>query len=362
MLIPTIEFRKGRLSIIDQRALPFDYRILELRRVDDLCDAIKALAVRGAPALGVAGAFGLLLAVEEKWSTEGRYFFDMDEMKLRSPASMPVGELQDVLEGARRRIGETRPTAVNLFWALERMRSVYSREWETAGDLLGALHGEAVSIYREDVEMCRRIGINGSALLADGDVVLTHCNTGGLATSGYGTALGVVFAAVEEGKKIRVYADETRPLLQGARLTAWECMERGIPVTVVTEGMAAYVMSRGLVSCVIVGADRIAANGDTANKIGTFSLAVIAERFKVPFYVAAPSSTIDPSIADGSAIPIEQRPEEEVKKFAGVQIAPEGARALNPAFDVTPAGLISALITEKGVHYPPYGFSAGRTE
>jgi methylthioribose-1-phosphate isomerase len=203
--------------------------------------------------------------------------------------------------------------------------------------------------------MCFAIGRHGAALLDDGDSVLTHCNTGGLATSGYGTALGVVFAAVEGGKKIHVYADETRPLLQGARLNAWECAERGIPVTVLCEGAAASLMREGRVSCVIVGADRIAANGDTANKIGTLTLAIAAGRFGVPFYVAAPSSTIDPAIADGSAIPIEQRAEDEVRLFRGVAIAPGAARAYNPAFDVTPRDLITAFITEKGVIQPPFG-------
>ena len=224
--------------------------------------------------------------------------------------------------------------------------------------MLRALRDEAVAIYNEDLDMCRALGRHGSELIEDGASIMTHCNAGGLATSGFGTALGVIFAAVEAGKSVRVYADETRPLLQGARLTAWECRRRNVPVTVLVDGAAASLMGRGGVSCVVVGADRIAANGDTANKIGTCTAAVLAKRFDVPFYVAAPTSTIDTSIKSGAEIPIEERPADEVLSFAGVQVAPEEADAYNPAFDVTPAELISAIITENGIFTPPYSFEA----
>ncbi|MBI4720171.1 MAG: S-methyl-5-thioribose-1-phosphate isomerase [Chitinivibrionia bacterium] len=355
MMIPTIAIKRGAIEIIDQRALPGEYRIVAMRSVAELCDAITTLAIRGAPALGVAAAFGLLLAVEERWGADGEYFFDEDGERAASFAGRAgMDEIRAVLDGARDSIAATRPTAVNLFWALGRMAACYQARYESAEDLLRALHREAVSIHREDRAMSRRLGENGASLLKDRDSVLTHCNAGGLATSGFGTALGVVYAAVESGKRICVYAGETRPLLQGARLTAWECIQRKIPVTVITDGMAAHVMSNGLVSCVIVGADRIAANGDTANKIGTLNLAIIAKRYGVPFYVAAPSSTIDFSIRSGAGIAIEERSADEVKRFAGMPVAPEQAQAMNPAFDVTPAELISAIITEHGVHYPPF--------
>jgi methylthioribose-1-phosphate isomerase len=354
-VLPTIAFKKGAVELIDQTLLPSEYKILRVTRIDALCEAIESLRVRGAPALGVVGAYGLLLAVEEEWGGRDGYYFDEDAASLGAlPADATVEKVRLVLDRTAERVRTTRPTAVNLGWALDRMKGVYSTSWNNAAGLLRAVHGEARAIHNEDLEMCLAIGRSGAALLNDGDAVLTHCNTGGLATSGFGTALGVVFSAVEGGKKIHVYADETRPLLQGARLNAWECVQRRIPVTVLCDGAAASLMSEKKIACVIVGADRIAANGDTANKIGTLNLAITARRYGVPFYVAAPSSTIDPSIPDGAAIPIEQRAAVEVKSFRGVTVAPEGAGAYNPAFDVTPRDLVTGFITEKGVVHPPF--------
>ena len=355
-LVPTIAFRKGAVELIDQTLLPAEYKILRITKVEALCEAIQSLRIRGAPALGIAGAYGLLLGVEEKWRKFDAYYFDEDEVLVGEfPAIVTVEAVRSHLSIVSGTLRSTRPTAVNLGWALDRMMGVCRQAWPAPADMLRALHGEARTIYKEDVEMCRAIGRNGAALLRDGDSILTHCNTGGLATSGHGTALGVVFAAVESGKKIHVYADETRPLLQGARLNAWECVARGIPVSVLCDGASASLMNEKKIACVIVGADRIAANGDTANKIGTFALALAAKRFGVPFYVAAPSSTIDPAISDGSAIPIEHRGAEEVKSFRGVVTAPNEAGVYNPAFDVTPCDLIAGFITEKGVVRPPFG-------
>ncbi len=359
-IIPTIRLMKGTVEIIDQTLLPAQYVVRQLRTVDAVCDAIRKLRIRGAPALGVAGAYGLLVAVEEKWRNDQTHYFDggdkasggLDEF----PRDVSSQEVRTHLESAAETIGATRPTAVNLHWALDRMASVYKRDWDDAPSMLRGLRDEAVAIYEEDLEMCRALGSHGAELLEDGANVITHCNTGGLATSGFGTALGVVFAAVEAGKSVHVYADETRPLLQGARLTAWECLRNKIPVTVLVDGASASLMSRGGISCAIVGADRIAANGDTANKIGTFNLAIVAKRFGVPFYVAAPTSTIDTALATGSVIPIEDRSADEVRAFGSAQTAPPEADGYNPAFDVTPAELIAGIITEKGVFRPPYHF------
>jgi methylthioribose-1-phosphate isomerase len=353
--VPTVRLRPGRVRLIDQTVLPQQLRFLEIDSVAGLCDAIRRLAVRGAPALGITGAFGLLLALEERFGGVERPLFDMDHCwPDRLPPEASVEAIQEVLEEARRELAATRPTAVNLFHALDRLASLWRRPVRSPRELLEALHRGAIAIYREDLEMCRRMGRHGAELLPRDARVLTHCNTGGLATSGYGTALGVVYAAREAGKRVQVYADETRPLLQGARLTAWECVQAGIPVTVVTDSMAGMLMSRGMVDAVLVGADRIARNGDTANKIGTLTLAIAARRYGVPFYVVAPSSTVDLSIPDGSRIPIEERSPEEVTRFAGVTIAPEGAGAFNPAFDVTPAELVTAIVTEAGVLRPPF--------
>jgi methylthioribose-1-phosphate isomerase len=354
-VIPTIAFKMGAVELIDQTLLPGEYKILRLTGIEGLCEAIKMLRIRGAPALGVAGAYGLLLAVEEKWRQHENYYFDEDGLNLDSfPEITTVDAVQSYLEFAGQTIRATRPTAVNLGWAIDRMKEAYARHFESTAELLRAIYDEARAIHTEDLDMSRALGRHGADLLKDGDNVLTHCNTGGLATSGYGTALGVVFAAVEAGKQIHVYADETRPLLQGARLNTWECVQRGIPVSVLCDGASASLMSEKKIACVIVGADRIAANGDSANKIGTFNLALAAKRFGVPFYIAAPSSTIDPAIPDGAAIPIEQRDENEVKSFRGIKVAPDEAGAYNPAFDVTPHDLIAGFITEKGVVQPPF--------
>ncbi|MCZ6766431.1 MAG: S-methyl-5-thioribose-1-phosphate isomerase [bacterium] len=353
-ILPTIRMLQGAVELIDQTLLPGEYRVLRIETVDLLCEAIAKLRIRGAPALGVAGAYGLLLAVEEAWPQENGYYFDMEGVTVEKFPDVDVTAVREVLDAAGKQIVSTRPTAVNLSWAVGRMKDVYAQDFPGTNKMLERLHKEAIAIYEEDVEMCMAIGRHGAELLKDGDNVMTHCNTGGLATSGFGTALGVVFAAVGAGKKIHVYADETRPLLQGARLNAWECEQRGIPVSVLCDGAVASIMSRGMVSCVIVGADRIASNGDTANKIGTLNLAIVARHYGVPFYIAAPSSTIDRSIPDGDAIPIEERAEEEVKQFKGVTTVPTGARAVNPAFDVTTRDLIAGFITEEGVVQPPF--------
>ncbi|MGD8413233.1 MAG: S-methyl-5-thioribose-1-phosphate isomerase [Candidatus Latescibacterota bacterium] len=363
MEIPTIRLIKGAAEIIDQVLLPGQYVVRRLQTVDAVCEAIKSLRIRGAPALGVAGAYGLLVAVEERWRDDRTYYFDENDDQSAGLANFPgrvtAADVKAFLDSAAETIGSTRPTAVNLRWALDRLAGVYRGEWGSAAVLLRAVRDEAVTIKKEDLEMCRALGRHGAGLLPDGASVITHCNTGGLATSGYGTALGVVFAAVESGKSVHVYADETRPLLQGARLTAWECVRNEIPVTVLSDGASSSLISRGGVTCAIVGADRIAANGDAANKIGTCNLAIVCKRFDVPFYVAAPSSTIDPALADGSMIPIEERAAEEVLSFAGVRTAPPEAGAFNPAFDVTPAELIAGIITENGVFLPPFDFAGG---
>jgi len=330
----------GFLEIVDQRKLPAQFVKLQCRSVEQVYEAIKTLAVRGAPAIGVAGAYGLVLALQ----------------KLR-----PGRSLQDALglvQEAGRYLASSRPTAVNLSWALNRVveravRFVGDDAGKSVASLKRALLDEARAIHREDAEMCRRIGENGQRLIKDGDSILTHCNAGALATAGQGTALSVVFEAHKRGKKLRVYADETRPLLQGARLTAWELQQAGIDVTVICDNMAGWLMKQGKITAVITGADRIAANGDTANKIGTYTLSVLAGRHRIPFYVAAPSSTFDLSIKSGADIPIEQRAPEEVTSLAGIQIAPEGIHASNYAFDVTSAGDITAIITERGIIFEP---------
>jgi len=332
----------GALRIIDQRLLPEEYVERDLRTVAEVADAIRTLAVRGAPAIGVAAAMGLAAAVE---------------------AERAVGQITDaaslrrfVHEGAST-LRATRPTAVNLAWALDRMRRALDEDpRDDAAALAAALRAEAERIRAEDVAMCNAIGAFGRALLKDGMRVLTHCNAGALATAGIGTALAPVYAAQEAGMRIEVYADETRPLLQGARLTAWELARAGVPVTVITDGMAASLMAAGKIDIVLVGADRIAANGDAANKIGTYALAVLAKHHRIPFVVIAPSSTIDPHTASGEAIPIEQRDASEVSHLAGKRVAAAGATVFNPAFDVTPAALITHIVTEDGVLVPPFHF------
>jgi methylthioribose-1-phosphate isomerase len=360
--LPTVRFASGHLRIIDQTLLPSRYEIVALDTVDGVCDAIQRLRVRGAPAIGVAAAYGLLVAVEETWGHHTHIFDsginDAGEShapKLDMPGVIEASALRETLDAAADRIVATRPTAVNLAWAVNRMRAVWKDESDSH-EICRRLITEADAILREDLDMGRAMTSHGAALLNDGDRVLTHCNTGGLCAGGIGTALGVVFAAAANGAQVSVFADETRPLLQGARLTAWECRERGIPATVLVDGAAASLLASGQVSCVLVGADRIAGNGDTANKIGTLGLAILAGEFKVPFYVVAPTSTIDVALPDGRAIPVEHRGHSEVTHVAGVPHAPDGIAAYNPAFDVTPAAFITAIVTERGIHRPPFNF------
>jgi len=339
----------GFLELIDQRKLPAEFVKLQCRDTETLFDAIKTLAVRGAPAIGVSAAYGLVLALQ----------------KLDAQCNMPDA-LED-LKKAADYLASSRPTAVNLFWALNRVckkaEEVSRASLRQAQDntrfkggtpslhqtLQEAVLAEANTIYQEDVDMCRRIGENGQKFIKDGAGILTHCNAGALATAGQGTALSVIFEAHKNGRKFKVYADETRPLLQGARLTAWELKQAGIDVTVICDNMAGWLMKQEKISAVITGADRIAANGDAANKIGTYSLSILAKKHNVPFYIAAPSSTFDLSIKSGAEIPIEQRATEEVTSFAKTQIAPDDVDVYNPAFDVTDAQNITAIITEKGV-------------
>ncbi|MCR4403541.1 MAG: S-methyl-5-thioribose-1-phosphate isomerase [Firmicutes bacterium] len=322
------------LELLDQTRLPSDKVFVSCASYRDVRDAIREMKVRGAPAIGVSAAYGMVLAARElEADVRGAYI--------------------ESLKAASRDLAQARPTAVNLAWAVERMLDVAlgCEDWR---DIPAALEEAARAMEMDDVEANRRIGRHGAPLLGDPVTVLTHCNAGALATAGYGTALGVVRAAVEQGKRVRVYADETRPYLQGARLTAFELLEEGIPVTLITDGMAGYVMNLGRVDCVIVGADRIAANGDVANKIGTYSLAVLAKENGIPFYVAAPVSTLDLGCPTGRDIPIEERDPEEVVGILGHRIAPEGVDVFNPAFDVTPAWYISAIITDRGIARPPY--------
>jgi methylthioribose-1-phosphate isomerase len=337
---PVVEWQDGEVVLIDQTLLPGRLAWRRCGDIPSLCTAICELAVRGAPAIGVAAAWGLVLS----W-------------RLARAAGGDAGAMLARLEADRRALAATRPTAVNLFWALDRVGGLARRlaaEGADPGTVGAALVAEARAVRDEDVAMCRAMGEDGAALLPTCATVLTHCNAGGLATGGYGTALGVVYAAHASGRGVQVYADETRPLLQGARLTAWELQSQGIDVTVVCEGAAATLLRQGRIDAVITGADRIAANGDAANKIGTYPLAVLADRHDVPFYVAAPASTFDPATPTGEGIVIEERDPAEVHAFAGVRATPEGVGAWNPAFDVTPAELITAFITEHGVLRPPF--------
>ncbi len=329
MPVATLAWKDGGLDIIDQRLLPLTEKHLLLTTVPEVCEAIETLAVRGAPAIGVAAAYGVVVAAGER----------EDEAHVRAAIA---------------RLRKTRPTAVNLFNVLDRMERAVGDAF-ASGDPAGRLLELARAVHEEDLRICRALSVHGAELLSDGDTVLTHCNAGGLATSGWGTALGVVYAAVEQGKRIRVYADETRPLLQGARLTAWELHRNGVPVTVICDNMAAAVMRTGVINHVITGADRIAANGDTANKIGTYGLSIIARAHGVPFYIAAPLTSFDFGIATGAEIPIEERKDSEIHTIGGVRLAPEGVSFFNPSFDVTPSENISAIISEKGVARNPYG-------
>ena len=330
-----IEWLGDRVRILDQTRLPQKEVYLELASYQDIASAITELKIRGAPAIGIVVAYGMALGALEI------------ESKSRD-------EFLGRLRGISQTLAATRPTAKNLFLAIERMEQV-AAAGEDVEQTKKALVDEAARIHSEEAEATRRLSQLGAELIEDGFTILTHCNTGALATAGYGTALGVIKQAREQGKEIKVFVTETRPRLQGARLTTWELKKAGLSFTLITDSMAGYFMSRGEVSCVIVGADRITANGDTANKIGTYTLAVLAKENGVPFYVAAPTTTIDLSLASGDEIPIEQRSQEEVTHIRGVSIAPEGTQAQNPAFDVTPHRYITAIITENGIITEPYG-------
>ena len=333
--VQTLRWVDGALEMIDQRILPARFEYIRYGSALEVAEGIRAMVVRGAPAIGCAAAYGVAL----------------DAVLLRQNTAT------DFVAGMERAfdvLAASRPTAVNLFWALKRMRAVWQTNLQrTQGEIAATLLAQAHEISAEDVRINRAMGAHGAALLADGARVLTHCNAGALATAGHGTALGVFRSAVEAGKRISVIADETRPFLQGARLTAWEMVQEGIPVTLITDNMAGHLMRCGEIDAVIVGTDRVAANGDVANKIGTYMVAVLAQRHGIPFYVACPLSTIDLSIPDGNAIPIEERAAEEVTGFRDCQWAAKGVQVRNPAFDVTPAELVTALITEKGVVRQP---------
>ena len=333
--VETLRWKDGRIEMIDQRVLPGRFDYLPFDSAQGVADAIRSMVVRGAPAIGCAAAYGV--AVEAQ--------------RLKN---LPQSDFFAQMEKAFDVLAQSRPTAVNLFWALQRMRILMNKNKAlSSSDTASRLLEEAHEILAEDVRANRAMGAFGAKLLADTARVLTHCNAGALATAGHGTALGVIRSAVEAGKRISVLADETRPFLQGARLTAWELQQDGIPVTLITDNMSGHMMSRGEVDAVIVGADRVAANGDVANKIGTYMVAVLARRHGIPFYVAAPLSTIDLQLADGTQIPIEERAQKEVRGFGEVQWASADVATRNPAFDVTPAELVTALITEKGVVYQP---------
>ena len=339
-MIKTVEWTTEGVSMLDQRLLPTEEKYLMLRSYDEVAEAIKKMVVRGAPAIGVSAAMGLALGATQSVGTSlADLEFDFKYMC-------------DVM-------GATRPTAVNLFWAIERMRGVLekakSEKVTDVEEVKQRMVDEALAIFHEDIESNRALGRFGADLIPDNATVLTHCNAGALATAGdYGTALGVVRGAIDAGKRVAVIADETRPFLQGSRLTAWELAKDNIPVTLITDNMAGHVMKQGKIDCVVVGADRIAANGDTANKIGTYMVAVLAQQHNIPFYVAAPISTIDLAIASGDQIPIEERDPREVTHVRNHQLAPDGVQVSNFAFDVTPHELIAAIVTDRGVARPPY--------
>jgi methylthioribose-1-phosphate isomerase len=338
-MVETIQWTDDGVVMIDQRRLPREEVYVTCRDYREVAEAIRSMVIRGAPAIGVAAAMGVALGV-----------LRADSLRLDAEFETVCGTL-----------AAARPTAVNLFWAIGRMRKLYA---ELRGlpieQVRQRLVAEAQRVRLEDIAINEAIGRNGAPLVPDGKTVLTHCNAGALATAGYGTALGVVRAAVASGKRIDVFADETRPFLQGARLTVWELQHDGIPTTLITDNMAGHFLKSGRIGCVVVGADRIAANGDVANKIGTYSVAVLAHENGVPFYVAAPISTLDMTLSSGEQIPIEQRPASEVTHVFGVPVAPEGVRVENPAFDVTPSRYVTAIITERGVAYPPYEGSLRR--
>ncbi|MBD2629371.1 S-methyl-5-thioribose-1-phosphate isomerase [Trichormus variabilis] len=335
MLYPIV-WKNNSVLLIDQTRLPNEYAVVEIHRSEDMAEAIRTMIVRGAPAIGVAAAYGMYLGAREIETSDRTEFLQQ-------------------LEKVAQLLRSTRPTAVNLFWAIGRMMQTAYETLGTIAEIQQILLETAQTINAEDIQTCEAIGDHGLAALPKTPeklIILTHCNAGALATAGYGTALGVVRSAWREGRLTRVFADETRPRLQGAKLTAWECVQEGIPVTVITDNMAAHCMKQGLIDAVIVGADRIAANGDTANKIGTYSLAIVAQKHNIPFFVAAPVSTIDFTLASGSLIPIEERHPSEIYQIGDTLLTPSGVEFYNPAFDVTPAELITAIITENGA-FPP---------
>ncbi len=343
-MLPTIEWQSDAVVMVDQRKLPGQEIYVRCRTGAEVARAIKTMVIRGAPAIGVAAAMGIALAMQRSKVQGTRQY------------AVELNKICDLMAG-------TRPTAVNLFWAIDRMKRTFGegvQAGESVAELTARLVREAGLIHDEDVASCRAMGQAGAAVVPDGARVLTHCNAGALATAGYGTALGVIRAAAEQGKVAQVFADETRPFLQGARLTAWELVRDNIPTTVITESMAGPLMRQREVDFVVVGADRIAANGDVANKVGTYTVALLAQAHGVPFYVAAPLSTIDLATATGEAIPIEQRPTKEVSHLGSTRLAPEGAGIWNPAFDVTPAHLVTGIITEKGIARAPFGESLPR--
>ena len=343
-MLPTIDWQGDVIVMVDQRKLPAQEVYVRCRTAQEVARAIRTMVIRGAPASGVAAAMGLALGMRKSNAKGTRQY---------------AVELQKICD----MMAATRPTAVNLFWAIDRMKRTFAegaQAGESPDELADRLEREARAIHDEDVASCRAMGSYGATVVPDGARVLTHCNAGALATAGYGSALGVIRAAVEQGKRVAVIADETRPFLQGARLTAWELVRDGINTTVITESMAGPLMRAGDIDLVVVGADRIAANGDTANKIGTYTVAVLAHEHKVPFYVAAPLSTIDLSTPDGDHIPIEERDQREITHLGSARLTPEGVQIRNPAFDVTPHRYIAGIITEKGIFKPPYAESLKR--
>lgn len=340
MAFQTIDWVADKVRLIDQTRLPEEVVYLNISRVDDLAEAICSLRVRGAPAIGIAAALGVVLAADQAIFQERENF---------------LARVRDAMD----EFGRTRPTAVNLFWALNRMEHVLTQVDDALStiEIRERLLQEALIILNEDRMICHQLGAHGAELIPDPANILTHCNAGGLAASEYGTALAVIYEAVSQGKEVKVFADETRPLLQGARLTSWELNNSGVNVTVLCDSAAAFLMQQGEIDCVIVGADRIATNGDVANKVGTYMLAVLAEAHQIPFYVVAPVSTFDPSIHSGTDIPIEQRDRSEIASFLGRTTVPESVSVYNPAFDVTPSHLITAIVTEMGILSPPFEIS-----
>ena len=343
-MLPTIEWKDDSIVMIDQRKLPSAEVYVTCKTATEMAKAIKTMVIRGAPAIGVAAAMGIALGMRKSKATGTKQF---------------VTEFQKTCD----LMAATRPTAVNLFWAIDRMKRAFAdaaQAGDSVSEIKQRLEAEAHRIHDEDVASCRSMGAHGAALVPDSARILTHCNAGALATAGYGTALGVIRAAVEQGKAVSVLADETRPFLQGARLTAWELVKDGIDTTVITDNMAGTMMRQGHVDLVVVGADRIAANGDVANKVGTYAVAVLAKVHQIPFYVAAPVSTVDLNTPDGDRIPIEERNEREVTHVGSARLTPGGARVRNPAFDVTPAEYVTAIVTERGIARPPYDESLAR--